>query len=79
MSIDLIRLGILQSALAFIFLGWESRTPFQVGLYNNLQNKTMPTRIITGQTGLTGRLDRSNGSASGPANFACQHMLAYFW
>ena len=51
----LIRLGIPQLALAFIFIGRGSRTPLQVGLYKNFQNKTKPTRITTGQTGLTGR------------------------
>ena len=51
----LIRLGIPQSALAFIFIGRGSRTPLQVGLYKNFQNKMKPTRITTGQTGLTGR------------------------
>ena len=50
----MIRLGILQSALAFIFIGRGSRTPFQVGLYENLQNKTKLTRITSGQTGSTG-------------------------
>ena len=64
MYIVLIRLGIPQSALAFIFIGWGSRTPFQVGFYKNLQNKTKPPRITTGQTGLTGRPDRSDQSAS---------------
>ena len=64
MYFDLIRLGIPQSALAFIFIGRGSRTPLQVGLYKNFQNKTKPTRITTGQTGLTGWLDRSNRSAS---------------
>src|SRR6185437_3719716 len=58
---DLIRLGIPQSALAFIFIGRGSHTPLQVGLYKNFQNKTKPTRITTGQTG---RPDRSNRSAS---------------
>ena len=61
---DLIRLGIPQSALAFIFIGRGSRTPLQVGLYKNFQNKTKPTRITTGQTGLTGWADRSDRSAS---------------
>ena len=61
---DLIRLGISQSALAFIFIGRGSRTPLQVGLYKNFQNKMKPTRITTGQTGLTGRPDRSDRSAS---------------
>ena len=51
----LIRLGIPQSALAFIFIGRGSRTPLQVGLYKNFQNKMKPTQITTGQTGLTGR------------------------
>jgi len=51
----LIRLEIPQSALAFIFIDQRSRTPLQVGLYKNFQNKTKPTRITTGQTGLTGR------------------------
>ena len=46
-----IRLGIPQSALAFIFIGRGSRTPLQIGLYKNFQNKTKPTRITTGQTG----------------------------
>ena len=64
MQIVLIRLGIPQSALAFIFIGQRSRTPFQVGLYKNLQNKIKPTRITTRQTGLTGRPDRSDRSAS---------------
>ena len=48
---DLIRLGIPQSALDFIFIGRGSRTPLQVGLYKNFQNKTKPTRITTRQTG----------------------------
>ena len=61
---DLIQLGIPQSALAFIFIGRGSRTPLQVGLYKNFQNKMKPTRIITGQTGLTCRPDRSDRSAS---------------
>ena len=51
----LIRLGIPQSALAFIFIGRGSRTPLQIGLYKNFQNKMKPTRITTGQTSLTGR------------------------
>ena len=51
----MIRLGIPQSALAFIFIGRGSRTPLQVGLYKNFQNKMKPTRITTGQTGQTGR------------------------
>ena len=51
MYFDLIRLGIPQSALAFIFIVRGSRTPLQVGLYKNFQNKTKPTRITTGQTG----------------------------
>ena len=59
MYFDLIRLGIPQSALAFIFIDQGSRTPLQVGLYKNFQNKTKPTQITTGQTGLTGRPDRS--------------------
>ena len=50
------RLGLPQSALAFIFIGRESRTPFQVGLHKDLQNKTKPTRTKTGQTGQTLRL-----------------------
>ena len=58
------RLGLPQSALAFIFIGRGSHTPLQVGLYKNFQNKTKPTRITTGQTGLTGRPDRSDQSAS---------------
>ena len=72
---DLIRLGIPQSALAFIFIGRGSRTPLQVGLYKNFQNKMKPTRITTGQTGLTGQPGQSDWSASGPTNFARQHML----
>ena len=32
-----------QSALAFIFIGRRSRTPLQVGLYKNFQNKTKQT------------------------------------
>ena len=52
---DLIQLGIPQSALAFIFIGRGSRTPLQVGLYKNFQNKMKPSRITTGQTGQTGR------------------------
>ena len=51
----MIRLEIPQSALAFIFIDQRSRTPLQVGLYKNFQNKTKPTRITTGQTGLIGR------------------------
>ena len=58
------RLGLPESALAFIFIGRGSRTLFQVGLYKNFQNKTKLTRITTGQTGLTGRPDRSDRSAS---------------
>ena len=61
---DLIRLGIPQSAFVFIFIGRGSRTPLQIGLYKNFQNKTKPTRITTGQTGLTGRPDWSDRSAS---------------
>ena len=60
----LIRLGLPQSALAFIFIGRGSRTPLQVGLYKNLQNKMKPSRITTGQTDQTGRPDRSDRSAS---------------
>ena len=50
----MIRLGIPQSALAFIFIGRGSRTPLRVGLYKNFQNKTKPNRITTGPTGQTG-------------------------
>ena len=57
-------MGIPQSALAFIFIGRGSRTPLQVDLYKNFQNKTKSTRITTGQTSLTGRPDRSDRSAS---------------
>jgi hypothetical protein len=60
MYFDLIRLGISQSALAFIFIGRGSRTPLQVGLYKNFQNKMKSTRITNGQTGLTGWPDRSS-------------------
>ena len=58
------RLRLSQSALTFIFIGRGSRTPLQVGLYNNFQHKMKPTRITTGQTGLTGRPDRSDRLAS---------------
>ena len=51
----LIRLGIPQSVLAFIFIGRGSRTPLKVGLYKNFQNKMKLTRITTGQTGQTDR------------------------
>ena len=74
----LIRLGIPQLALAFIFIGRGSRTPFRVGLYKDYKNKTKPTRTRSGQTGLTDRPDRSDRSASGPANFARQHMPSCF-
>ena len=60
----LIRLGIPQSDLTFIFIGRGSRTPLQVGLYKNFQNKMKPTRSTTGLTGLTGRPDWSDRSAS---------------
>ena len=42
---DLIRFGIPQSALAFIFIGRGSRILLQIGLYKNFQNKTKSTRI----------------------------------
>ena len=48
-------MAIPQSVLAFIFLGRGSRTPFQVGLHKNSNNKTDSTQTRTGQTGLTGR------------------------
>ena len=68
----LIRLGIPQSVLAFIFIGQGSRTPFQVGLYKNLQNKIKPTRITTVQTGQTGRpLSLPELAANTPLQFIC--------
>ena len=72
MYFDLIRLGIPQSALVFIFIGRESRTPFQVGLHKDSNNKIDSTRTRTEQTGLIGQPDRSNWSASEPARFGCQ-------
>ena len=51
----LIRLGIPQSALVFIFIGRGSVLLFQVRLHKDCNNKTTPTRTRTGQTGLTGR------------------------
>ena len=62
------RLGLPQSALAFIFIGRESRTPFQVSLYKNFQNKTKPTRITTVQT------SRPDRSASEPPELAVNSM-----
>ena len=44
-------MAIPQSVLAFIFLGRGSRTPFQVGLHKNSNNKTDSTQTRTGQTG----------------------------
>ena len=75
----LIRLGIPQSALAFIFIGRGSRTTLQVGLYMNFQNKTKPTRITTGQTDLTGRPDRSDRSASEVPELAVNICPPAFW
>ena len=75
----LIRMGIPQSALAFIFMGRGSRTPLQVGLYKNFQNKTKPTRITTGLTGLIGRPDRSDRSASKLPELAVNICPPAFW
>ena len=73
MYFDLIRLGIPQSVLAFIFIGRRSRTPLQVSLHKNLQNKTKLTRTRTGQT------DRLDRSVSEPVRIGCQHMPPAFW
>ena len=78
MQVDLIRSEIPQSALAFIFIGRGSRTPFQVGLYKNFQNKTKHTRITTGHTGLTGRPDRSDRSASELPELAVNNRFDWF-
>ena len=67
----LIRLGIPQSALAFIFIGQGSRTSLQVGLYKNFQNKMKPTRITTGQTaGAVNRVRRGINPPSSPSPFS---------
>ena len=70
------RLELPQLALAFIFIGRGSRTPFQVGLYKNFQNKTKPTRITTGQTG---RPDRSDRSASELSELVVNICPPAFW
>ena len=79
MYIVLIRLGLPQSALAFIFIGREVVPLLQVGLYKVSTNKTTPTRTKTGQTSLTGRPDWSDRLASELPNLAVNKIYLHLF